>query len=317
MAIREPWLMGQPHQQVIAEAMRLRARLIPYLYTGLHLNNVKGTPFLTPLYYEYPKDPQAYKAPNTYLLGPRMVVSPVVTPLMPALNRAKTSLYLPQGQWIDFFTGIETKGGRLIEAYSPIEHLPVYLRKGSILPLAVWEDQDDPSANPNTLWIKVYPDVSASYTLIEDDNVSQDYLKKEIFVTEFALQDKTFTIKTDKKEKAYLPLLRNYRIEIVGYHVKGNFTSTLSETGTLIELKGIDLIANTTLKFTEMTRLDPKVLVRQQLKIALANVKANVSVKSDFLSAFDSDTLESAYQKHKKEKELIALVRALTDTQTG
>lgn len=317
MAIREPWLVGQPHQQVIAEAMRLRARLIPYLYTGLHLNSVKGTPFLTPLYYEYPKDPQAYKAPNTYLLGPRMVVSPVITPMIEGLNRAKTSLYLPQGQWIDFFTDIETKGGRWIDVYSPIEHLPVFVRKGSILPLAVWEDQDDPSDNPNTVWIKVYPDVSASYTLIEDDNTTQDYLKKEIFVTEFALQDKTFTIKTDKKEKAYLPLLRNYRIEVVGYHVKGNFTATLSATGSVIELNGIDLTANTTLKFSEMIRLDPKILLREQLKIALANVKANVSVKSDFLSAFDADTLEVALQKYKKEKEICALVRALTDTQTG
>ena len=185
------------------------------------------------------------------------------------------------------------------------------------MPLSVWEDQDDPSGNPNTLWIKVYPDVSASYTLIEDDNTTLDYLKKEIFVTELTLQDKTFSIKTDKKDKPYLPLLRNYRIEVIGYRVKGNFSATETETGTLIELNGVDLTANTTLKFTEMTRTEPKTLVRQQLKIALANLKANVSVKSDLLNAFDGDVLETALQKYKKEKDIVALVKALTDTQTG
>lgn len=315
MAIREPWLLVQPYQNAIANAMRLRARLIPYLYTGLHHNAVKGVPFLTPLYYEFSKDPQTYKAKNTYFLGRQLLISPVVTPMIKTLNRSLTKLYLPQGKWIDLTTTLEIDGGRWIEVYSDIDTIPVFVRQGSILPLSKWEDLDDPSANPSTLILKVYPGDSAEYTMIEDDNETIDYQKKEFFCTEFMMKDHVFSIKTDKKAKSYLPYLRTYEIELVGIHVEGDFKATYSDTSTLISLPEMDITANVSLKFTKMTRIPQKSLMRNQLKIYLANAVSSIQVKSDLLTAFDQGTLDKTLTQHKKEKEIVAMVRALIDLQ--
>lgn len=314
MAIREPWLIVQPYQNAIANAMRLRARLIPYLYTGLHNNAVKGVPFLTPLYYEFPKDPQAYKARNTYFLGRNLLVSPVISPMNHNLNRSITKVYFPEGVWIDFYTAQEVKGGRWIDIYNDIDSLPVYVRKGSILTLSKWEDNEEPSGNPSTLILKIYPGEFMETTMIEDDNETIAYLKKEIFCTEFGYKDNTLTIKTDKKAKSYMPFLRNYEIEVVGYHVSGDFISRESETSTFIDLKGLDITANVTLKFKTCVSIDQKTLFRQLLKKALANALGDIGIKSEILSAYDAGTLDKVLTKYRKEKALVMMVRALLET---
>jgi alpha-glucosidase (family GH31 glycosyl hydrolase) len=313
MCVREPWLLVQPYQNAIANAMRLRTRLIPYLYTGLHQNAVKGIPFLTPLYYEFPKDPMAYKARNSYFLGRNLLVSPVITPMIKSLNLAHTSVYLPEGNWIDFNTSQLYTGGRTIEVYSDIDSIPVFVRQGTILPLSKWEDSDDPNGNPLTLMVKVYPSDHAEYTLIEDDNETTAYLKKEIFCTEFIYKDQILSIKTDKKAKAYLPFLRNYEIELVGLIAKGDFKTEYTETSTFISLKGMDITANVNLKFTSVEQIDQLALKRNKLKKALANVVANVRLKSEILSAYDHGTLEKIFKKYRKEKDLIAMIKALSE----
>ncbi len=313
MCIREPWYLVQPYQNAIAKAMRLRTALIPYLYAGLHQNSIKGVPFITPLYYEFPKDPQAYKARNTYFFGRQLLVSPVVSPMIKALNRSLTKVYLPSGIWIDFYTGLEVTGGRWIEVYSDIESIPVYVRQGSILPLSKWEDSLDPSSNPSTLMLKVYPGEPCEYTLIEDDNETLDYQKKEIFCTEFSYKDKVLSIKTDKKAKSYLPFLRTYEIEMVGYDVTGDFKSTRTETSTIIQLTGMDITANVSLKFTSIEAISQKEIKRNHLKIALANASSSVQTKVDLLNAFDQDHLDRLMVTYKKEKQLIAMVKALID----
>ncbi|KAF0227583.1 MAG: Alpha-glucosidase family 31 of glycosyl hydrolase [Erysipelotrichaceae bacterium] len=311
MCIREPWLLVEPFKSAIADAMRLRMRLVPYLYTGLHQNSVKGVPFLTPLYYEFPKDPQAYKARNNYFLGRSLLVAPVISPMIKTLNRSVTKVYLPEGIWIDYNTALEYNGRRWIDVYSDIQSIPLFVRQDSIIPLSKWEDSEDPVGNPTTLIIKVFASEHAEYTLIEDDNETIAYQKKEFFCTELNYKDKVFTIKTDKKTKPYLPFLRNYEIEIVGLHVKGDFKAIYTETSTLIALSGMDITANISLKFSSIEKVDQKFLLRKQLKLGLANALASVDVKADLLSAFDNATLNSAYRKHKKEKELVAMVKAL------
>lgn len=314
LAVREPWLMGQPHQQVIAEMMRLRVRLIPYFYTGLHLNSIQGIPFLTPLYYDYPLDPQTYKAKNTYLLGSSLLVSPVITPIVSKLNRAKTKVYLPKGQWIHFFTNIEYQGGRWIDCYSPIEHLPVFVRKGSILPLAMWESQDDVCDNPKTLLVKVYPDESASYTLIEDDNETQAYLMNDIFKIEITYNYGALSIKPDTKMQHYCPQQRNYHIEIIGYHVQGNFKSVNSKDGTFIELQCVDCTSTVILTFDKVDCVDQKALIRNQLKFALANVRANVDQKRELLDAFDTGKMKKVLKDMTLDVEIIELVKSIINT---
>ncbi len=313
MCIREPWLLVQPFQNAIAQAMRLRARLIPYLYTGLHQNAVKGIPFLTPLYYEFPKDPQAYRARDAYFLGRNLLVAPVITPMIRKLSRSLTKVYVPQGSWIDFNTDCEVVGGRWVSIYSDIDSIPVFVRKGSILPLSQWEDNADPSDNPKSLIIKVYPGNNCDYTMIEDDNETIAYQKKEIFCTEFSFKEDTLSIKTDKKAKAYVPYLRNYRIELIGFHGEGEFKYTHTDTATIIELKDMDITANVTLKFKSLSPIAQRPLIRNQLKMALANALANVQIKSEILDSFDQNSIHQSLIKFRKEKELVAMVKALLE----
>ena len=110
---------------------RLHTSLFPYLYTYAHQAAETGLPIIRHPLLEFPDDSQVYDAKYGYLLGKKLLVAPVVSE-----GSRTRSLYLPPGEWVDYWTGKTLKGGRTVEVPAPLEHIPILVRAGSIIPMS-------------------------------------------------------------------------------------------------------------------------------------------------------------------------------------
>lgn len=127
---REPWYYGDKAIEVVRDFATLRYRLLPYLYTLAREAAETGLPVVRPLALEYPEDPAAATVDYEYLLGPSLLCVPVTN------AEGRCLVYLPEGIWHDWWTGIRHLGPRHLHLTVPIERMPVYVRDGTILALA-------------------------------------------------------------------------------------------------------------------------------------------------------------------------------------
>jgi len=123
----EPWSYGERAYAIISGLLHLREKLKPYLRELNRAAHERGTPPMRPLCFDFPADPAAADVPDQFMLGPDLLVAPVV-------ERGATArdVYLPTGaDWIEAWTGSESAGGSRLRADAPLERIPVYWRKGS------------------------------------------------------------------------------------------------------------------------------------------------------------------------------------------
>ncbi|HXF70975.1 MAG TPA: glycoside hydrolase family 31 protein [Thermoflexus sp.] len=128
---REPWAFGEPALSIIREFLRLRVRLLPYLYTLAWETAQTGAPLVRPLFWLDEKDPSLWEIEDAFLLGPALLVAPVVEE-----GARSRTVFLPAGEWYDFWSDQRFTGPGTVEASAPLERIPVFVRAGSILPMA-------------------------------------------------------------------------------------------------------------------------------------------------------------------------------------
>ena len=221
---KEPWRFKAEVRAAMDDFLRLRHQLVPYLYTMNHRAWAEDTPLVLPMYYYEPRKDEAYRVPNEYYFGTELIVMPVTSPRIRGLNRAKEKVWLPEGTYIDFFTGTIYEGGRTMEMYRGIENIPVLAKAGGIVPMQEATDADSVSANPDRLVLKMFAGADGSFTLYEDDNVSCDYEKEICAETEYELiwnGEQKIVIhpahgKNVASVKELIPEQRSYRIELYG-----------------------------------------------------------------------------------------------------
>ena len=117
------------------EFLRLRHRMVPYLYTMNYRAWKEDLPICQPLYYEYPGKREAYLCKNQYFFGSELMVAPITAPSVPRLNMAQVKAYLPKGLWFDLFTDLAYEGDRSLCMYRAIDKIPVLAKAGAILPM--------------------------------------------------------------------------------------------------------------------------------------------------------------------------------------
>jgi hypothetical protein len=105
---------------------------------------------------------------NQFAFGSELIVAPVTTPRDPVTLRGEVRAWLPEGAWVDVFTGTAYDGDREIDLHRDGRSIPVLLRAGGILPLTA-EDDLDATRNPERLEVLVAPGADGAFTLIEDD----------------------------------------------------------------------------------------------------------------------------------------------------
>lgn len=131
---REPWHFGDEALRIFREYAHLRYRLLPYLYSVAEISHRRGLPMLRPLVLEFPHDRAASDIDDQYLLGGALLVAPVFSE---SLEPTVRPVYLPAcaDGWLDFWTGETLAGGRYVEYHAPLDRIPLFLRRGRLLPL--------------------------------------------------------------------------------------------------------------------------------------------------------------------------------------
>ncbi|MDF2922421.1 MAG: alpha-glucosidase [Paenibacillaceae bacterium] len=127
-----PWQLEPRVQALFRYFLELRYRLLPYIYSAAVQGVKQAVPLLRPLGFDYSADPGSLANHDELLLGPSMLVAPVMEE-----GREERSVYLPPGQWTDFWTNRELAGGRSVIVDAPLyEHhgLPLFIAAGSIIP---------------------------------------------------------------------------------------------------------------------------------------------------------------------------------------
>lgn len=166
---QEPWRFGRRVEAIARAALERRMWLLPYLYRCFCEAEADGTPVWRPLFWDHPEDPEAVAVQDQLLLGPDLLVAPVLT-----RGSRRRSVYLPTGTWFALDDGARWIGPRRIEVAAPLEKLPIFARGGSVIPtrspvLHVGETPAEP------LVLVVHPGGEGATTVIEDDGDSQAY----------------------------------------------------------------------------------------------------------------------------------------------
>ena len=164
----EPWRFGTYYEDIVRKYLKLRYELMPFLYATLEEAHRTGVPLFRPLLLNYPSDANTLDIDDEFMIGGELLAAPVVKS-----GQTSRMVYLPEGVWYDFWTGNAVPGGSMIRVNAPLDVVPLFVRGGSILPLApamnfIGEKPWDP------LRFAIYPDGkgTASASLYEDDGVS-------------------------------------------------------------------------------------------------------------------------------------------------
>ncbi len=182
---REIWRFGEPGEpayEAISAALRLRYRLLPYIYSLAGWTTHHAYTMLRSLLFDFRLDRAAHDVADEFMFGPAFLVCPVYRAMWygpgstPLADETPTrSVYLPAGNdWFDFWTDRRLEGGQRVEADAPLGHIPVFVRAGSIVPMGPVRQhvRDLPDA---PLEIHVYPGRDATFRLYEDEGDGYGY----------------------------------------------------------------------------------------------------------------------------------------------
>ena len=179
--MKEIWNFSGDYFLALYDAIHLRYALDPYIYTMARESYDTGVSLCRPMYYDYPKEENAYTFRNEYMFGDHMLIMPVTTPAVNDLSTVK--LWLPAGNdWYEWSTGTLLKGGQTIERTFLINEYPIYIKAGAILPMYD-ESVKNLQENSNKLVLKVFPGGDFTTRLYEDDGNNSDYKKSAFTFT--------------------------------------------------------------------------------------------------------------------------------------
>jgi alpha-glucosidase (family GH31 glycosyl hydrolase) len=169
--LRMPWVYGKQGIELMRKYFTLRTQLIPYLYTYARKAHTESMPILRPLYLQYPDLEEAYRHPHQYFFGEQMLVAPVLD------ESGDQTVYLPPGEWLDFFTGRHYPGGTTIRAHYAVDETPVFVRQGAVIPEQSAAQYSD-ERPMDRLVLTVYGPGEGRFDLYEDDGSTLAYEKQ-------------------------------------------------------------------------------------------------------------------------------------------
>lgn len=149
-------------EAICRKLIEVRMQLVPYLYAAFVRYHQEGVPPVRALVMDYPNDVKAWTIDDQYLLGEDLLIAPVFA------GQKQRLVYLPEGEWFDFWAGAKMPGSQSISVTPPLDQIPVFVRSGALLPLA---QRTLHTAAPEAfrLTVRAYGDSNRRFTLYEDD----------------------------------------------------------------------------------------------------------------------------------------------------
>lgn len=220
---QEPWRFGAYYQEIIRRYLKLRYRMLPFLYTTLEEAHRTGVPLFRPLVLNYQADPNTQNLDDEFMVGEDVLVAPIMRP-----GLTERLVYLPEGLWYDFWTGKPYSGKSMIRAMAPLETVPMFVRGGAIL--ALGPEMKFVGARPlDSIMFSIYPDEQgkAATKLYEDDGLTPDY-KRGVFrrtsITAKREKDGKYLVNVSAPEGSYNPVARKFVFVLMGSNITGKLS---------------------------------------------------------------------------------------------
>jgi alpha-D-xyloside xylohydrolase len=246
-APREIWqfgAQGEPIYDAIEKQIRLRYRLIPYLYSTAWLVTSANDSYMRPLFADFAADKKVWNLTDEFMFGHNILACPIVDPqyteekvvrtnAMTGWDRndvrgqkedvrsvdwaaVKTAVkYLPKGAvWYDFWTNKSFKGGQSVTLETQLDRVPMFVRAGSILPLGPEMQYVGEKAWDN-LEIRVYPGANGSFVLYEDEGDNYNYEKGVYSTITFSWNDKARKLTIGARKGEFPGMLKSRKFMVV------------------------------------------------------------------------------------------------------
>ena len=325
---KEPWNYPQPISTMMADYLRLRHRLIPYLYNMNHKAHADALPLIRPMYYEHPHLEVAYHLPNQYYFGDDLLVMPLTEKVNLNTLRAEFKGWLPEGFWYDLQSGLIYEGGRSVQIYRGLEKMGLFAKAGAMIPLTSFEENfDNNTDNPSDLEVLVFTGADGQLKLIEDEaNLTKDSLSAYTNIT-YQEQKQLLTIYPAEGNTSVLPEERKWKFTLYGLkpndainvmsgdqHLEAKITFDAALNATVIQLNPIGINQKITIDLTTSTQANYGAAKQQQafdylndaqieylLKEQLFNILNDQTTLIGILSEFETLNVEPAILQPLKE----------------
>ncbi len=217
---REIWRFGQPGNTVydtLVQFIRLRYRLLPYVYSLAAMVTFEGYTMMRALAFDFPTDPEAVTQKGEYMFGPAFLAAPVTHPVGGAGADPTEPVYLPAGRdWYDFWTGRRFPGGQEVQADAGLERMPLFVPAGTLLPLGPQVSYADEKPDA-PIELRVYPGADGRFVLYEDEGDGYRYEHGLFAKTLIRWSDAARTLHMERTGWYQgMPEARIYRIVLVG-----------------------------------------------------------------------------------------------------
>lgn len=303
---REPWKWDVVTNNIATYYLRLRHKLIPYIYSEAYRYHKDGNVLVRPFYYT---NLNAYDDPNyvnQYYFGDSFMISPIIEPMDPIINRTIQRFYIPEGVWYDFKNGKRFLGNHKYISFYKIEDYPIFVKTGSIIPMAGENSLMDVS-NPTELEIHVFPGQSNTYHLYEDDGETYAYEKGKYLITEidynYRNSNYTVIIRPLEGDKSVIPSKRDYKIvfrntkkadnvEVYENEKKITRDTSVTDSDFIVNIKNVStssqLVINCHGKDIE---IDALMLIRDDIDSILSDLKIQTVLKDEIAKVIFDDKL--------------------------
>jgi alpha-glucosidase len=203
-APQEPWAFGEPWESVCRDMLRLRMRLLPYLYGAFDESARTGAPIIRPLLFAHPDDPATYTTDDEFLFGDALLVAPITRP-----GIEHRHVYLPAGTWVQWWTGEVIAGPAHVLAHAPLGRPAIYARANAAIPL--WPPRDHTGFTQDELTLRVFavPDAPAcERELYEDGGEGYGEVARRTVRCDGA------TLRLSERQGGYIPPREHVGIEV-------------------------------------------------------------------------------------------------------
>ena len=219
---KRPWTYGPQVEAAARAAFRLRAELMPYVYSSARESSRDSVPLLRPMYLDRPSQAEAYANPQEYMFGDALLAAPIVSSGTGSQFWASQLVWLPEGRWYDWFSGEELRGPLKGSFSEPLSRFPLFARGGVPIPMQPYADR--PASAPlKTLIVRVYPGepgTTGRFLLYEDDGVSDAYERGAFATTRLTWSGRgrlqRVAIGPERGDYAGRPRRRSYVVEFSG-----------------------------------------------------------------------------------------------------
>ncbi len=225
---REIWHYGEKGEMFYDALVKfdmLRYRLLPYIYSLAGMVMLRDYTMLRLLAFEFMQDSRVYDIKDQFMFGSAFMVCPVTQPMYyvprsePLENADRTRrVYLPEGTaWYDFWTGAKHEGGQTITAEAGIDIIPLYVRTGSIVPMAEVAQHSGESSD-REFRLLVYPGADGAFTIYQDENDNYNYDKGAYTLIELDWKDASSTLTVGGRKGSYegMPEEISFTVEVAG-----------------------------------------------------------------------------------------------------